>query len=140
SLLGYLYPAYATYKTVERRSSEPDDFRFWCKYWVIMAAFHVLESCLFFGLITWLPFYDVFKVLFCVYLWHPRTQGTLLIYHRAIVPALSRHEQEIDRRIAEVQTRGMDLAVEYSRILASKIMSLAKAGAEAAPKVYERYH
>lgn len=139
SLLGFLYPAYATYKTVERRSSEPDDFRFWCKYWVIMAIIHVAESTLFFGLVTWLPFYDVSKILFCIYLWHPRTQGTLLLYHRVIVPALSRHEREIDNRIKEVQTRGMDLAVEYSRVLAAKIVSLAKQGVEAGPQMYQRY-
>eukprot|EP00475_Leptophrys_vorax_P029919 TRINITY_DN4432_c0_g1_i1.p1 TRINITY_DN4432_c0_g1~~TRINITY_DN4432_c0_g1_i1.p1 ORF type:complete len:206 (-),score=6.81 TRINITY_DN4432_c0_g1_i1:257-874(-) len=139
SLLGYVYPAYATYKTVERRASEPDDFRFWCKYWIIMAVVHVIESTLFFGLITWLPFYDVTKVIFCIYLWHPRTQGALLLYHRLIVPALSRHEREIDLRINEVQTRGMDLAVEYSRALAAKLVALAKQGAEAAPGVYQRY-
>ncbi|GBG73335.1 hypothetical protein CBR_g13055 [Chara braunii] len=75
---GYLYPAYNCYKTVERPRPEPEQLRFWCTYWIIMALLTVLErfSDVF---LLWLPMYNEFKLAIIIYLWYPKTKDYLIL-------------------------------------------------------------
>lgn len=35
-VLGYAYPAYECYKTVEKNKPEIEQLRFWCQYWYVL--------------------------------------------------------------------------------------------------------
>nr|ACU24179.1 unknown [Glycine max] len=43
-ILGYAYPGFECYKSVEQNRGDNGELRFWCQYWVIVALFTVLEN------------------------------------------------------------------------------------------------
>ncbi|KAI3762107.1 hypothetical protein L1987_52530 [Smallanthus sonchifolius] len=113
-LLAYLYPAYECFKSIEKNKPDVDQLRFW----IIIAAMTVWDP---FGdaLISWLPMYSEIKLVICVYLWYPKTQGTKYIYGSFLKPFISKHEPEIDRSLSELKTRAGDSATLYfQRVLA----------------------
>ncbi|KAL8152962.1 hypothetical protein V2J09_010722 [Rumex salicifolius] len=111
-VLGYAYPAYGCYKTVEKNKFNIDDLRFWCQYWILMAALSVFEV---FGdiFISWLPLYGEMKLAFIIYLWYPKTKGTKYIYEAFVRPVLTNHESEIDKHLQDLKLRAWDLALYY---------------------------
>ncbi|KAA8516793.1 hypothetical protein F0562_017097 [Nyssa sinensis] len=56
-LLGYAYPAFECFKTMERKKVKIEELRFWCQYWIIVAVLTVLERI---GdtFISWVPMYE----------------------------------------------------------------------------------
>ncbi|KAI7733230.1 hypothetical protein M8C21_006194, partial [Ambrosia artemisiifolia] len=116
--LAYAYPAYECYKSVEKNKPDVEQLRFWCQYWIIIAVITVWDP---FGdaFISWLPMYSEAKLVICVYLWHPKTQGTKYIYNSLLKPYLSKNEARIDRTLSQVKTRAGDSASLYfQRVLA----------------------
>ncbi|XP_072993467.1 putative HVA22-like protein g [Typha latifolia] len=111
-VLGYAYPAYECYKTVELNKPEIEQLLFWCQYWILIAVLTVLERI---GdtLISWLPMYGEAKVAFIVYLWYPRTRGSLYIYDSFFRPFIAKYETEIDRNLLELRTRAGDMIMLY---------------------------
>jgi receptor expression-enhancing protein 5/6 len=69
NLLGFLYPAYQSFKAIESSSKE-DDLQ-WLTYWTVFGFFSVLE---FWAdlLIAWLPFYWLMKSVVVIYLFLPQ--------------------------------------------------------------------
>ncbi|KAK4434613.1 HVA22-like protein i [Sesamum alatum] len=92
-ILGYAYPAYECYKSVELNKPDIEQLRFWCQYWI--------------------PMYGEAKLAFFVYLWFPKTKGTTYIYDSFFRPYVSKHENEIDRNLLELRTRAGDIALLY---------------------------
>ncbi|MQL90851.1 hypothetical protein Taro_023453 [Colocasia esculenta] len=110
--LGYAYPAYECFKTVEKNKPEIEQLRFWCQYWILVAVLTVLERV---GdtFISWLPMYSEAKLAFFIYLWYPKTKGTTYVYETFLKPYVAKHETEIDRNILELRARAGDIAVLY---------------------------
>ncbi|TQD69662.1 hypothetical protein C1H46_044806 [Malus baccata] len=110
--LGYAYPAFECYKTVEKNRVEIEELRFWCQYWIIVAMLAVLERV---GdvFISWLPMYGEGKVALFIYLWYPKTQGTGFVYKTFLRPYVAKHETDIDRKLLEMRARAWDLTVFY---------------------------
>ncbi|KAH7523521.1 hypothetical protein FEM48_Zijuj06G0020200 [Ziziphus jujuba var. spinosa] len=117
-VLGYAYPAYECYKTVEKNKPEIEQLRFWCQYWILVAFLTVCERV---GdaFISWVPMYSEAKLLLFVYLWHPRTMGTTYVYDSFFRPYLAKHENEIDQNLLELRTRAGDIVVLYWQRAAS---------------------
>jgi len=116
SLTGaFLYPAYASYKTLARGTSEEDIER-WLMYWsvlgVVISAEYVAE-----WLVRWIPFYWVIKTIFLLYLALPQTQGATLIYRTRLAPFLSLHEAEIDSTLTSCKA-------QFYAFLQSKLRAL----------------
>ncbi|KAK7345265.1 hypothetical protein VNO77_15863 [Canavalia gladiata] len=111
-LLAYAYPGFECYKTVEKNRVDIEELRFWCKYWIIVALFTVLErfTDIFVG---WLPLYGEIKLVFFVYLWYPKTRGTGYVYGTVLRPYVSRHENDIDRKLLEWKARSWDYVIFY---------------------------
>lgn len=111
-VLGYAYPAYECYKTVEKNKINIDDLRFWCQYWILMA---VLSICEIFGdiFISWLPLYGEMKLAFIIYLWYPKTKGTKYVYETFVRPVIASHETEIEKLIQDLKLRAWDLILHY---------------------------
>ncbi|KAI3750777.1 hypothetical protein L2E82_21591 [Cichorium intybus] len=111
-LLAYAYPAYECFKNVEKNKPDLELLRFWCQYWILIAAMTVWDP---FGdsIIGWLPMYSEAKLAFCVYLWYPKTKGTKYVYDSWLKPYIQKHEPEIDRTLSELKTRAGDSASLY---------------------------
>ncbi|CAL0317020.1 unnamed protein product [Lupinus luteus] len=110
--LGYAYPGFECYKVVEKNRVDMEELRFWCKYWIILALFTVLEK---FAdiFIAWLPMYGEMKLVLIIYLWYPKTKGTGFIYETVLRPYVSKHENDIDRKLLEWKARAWDFIIFY---------------------------
>lgn len=111
-ILGYAYPAFECFKTVEKNKVEIHELRFWCQYWILVAAVTVLERvgdiCM-----SWLPVYGELKLALFIYLWYPKIKGTGYVYHSLLKPYLAKHETDVDQNLHEFQTRAWDLLLYY---------------------------
>mmetsp|Transcript_624 Transcript_624/g.1170 ORF Transcript_624/g.1170 Transcript_624/m.1170 type:complete len:137 (-) Transcript_624:155-565(-) len=112
-VLGFLYPAYQSYKALE--SDRLDAAAEWLTYWVIFSLFSVLESVASF-LVSWIPFYNVLKLMFLLWLLLPRFKGASKLYQALVQPIIRKHESKIDQSISQgyetamsLQTKGMAL-------------------------------
>ncbi|PKA60045.1 HVA22-like protein i [Apostasia shenzhenica] len=117
-VLGFAYPAYECFKTVELNRPEVEQLRFWCQYWILVAALTVLERV---GdaFISWIPMYSEAKVAFFIYLWYPKTRGATYVYDTFLRPYIASRETEIDRNLLELKTRAGDVVFLYWQKAAS---------------------
>jgi len=101
-LFGYLYPVYATYKTLKR--ADPAETKQWLMYWVVISGFAVAELV---GdvVLALLPFYNEIKAGFVLWLVLPQTRGATVIYNAYVEKYLAHHEQEIERIALETRQR-----------------------------------
>lgn len=107
SLLGFLYPAYASVKAVESKSK--DDDTQWLTYWVVYASFSIGEyfSDMF---LSWFPMYFLFKCAFLCWCMAPFSwNGAEFIYSRFIQPFIAEHEKSVDVYINKVKSKAEEL-------------------------------
>ncbi|KAF7818832.1 putative HVA22-like protein g [Senna tora] len=104
-LLGYAYPGFQCYKTVEKNKVQIEELRFWCQYWILVAFLTVLEDIadIF---IAWLPMYGELKLALFIYLCG-------YIYDAVLRPYVTTHENDIENKLLEWRARIWDLAVFY---------------------------
>ncbi|VDQ01085.1 unnamed protein product [Trichobilharzia regenti] len=99
NLIGFIYPAYRSIKALET-ADKADDTK-WLTYWVVFAAFSVVES------FTDIFFYWCSFFLFMMIPTSPN--GSILIYQKVIRPHILAHEKDIDKIINEAA----DLAGDF---------------------------
>ncbi|KAJ0407815.1 hypothetical protein P43SY_008276 [Pythium insidiosum] len=130
NLVGFAYPAYASFKAVETEC-KADDVQ-WLTYWVVYACFSVVEVFADF-LLYWIPFYYAFKLGFLLWLFMPSTQGASFLYNHFLSPFLKSQESRIDRVVKEaVNSSGAvisdisgvvkDVGKDVTKAVASKIV------------------
>lgn len=121
SLIGFVYPAYASIKAIE--SEEKDDDTKWLTYWTVYSAFNVVR---YFTdiLMAWFPLYFVFKCAFLLWCMAPLScNGSALIYNKLLKPFVTKHEKTIDGYLEvakeraglvvdDAKERAMEVAVE----------------------------
>lgn len=93
NLIGFAYPAYNSLVALETSNKEDDSK--WLTYWVVFAAFSVIE---FFSdiLLSWFPLYWLAKVAFL--LWCSAdipNSGSSVIYKRLIRPIFLQHKNKL---------------------------------------------
>ncbi|KAH6561704.1 hypothetical protein BASA50_003730 [Batrachochytrium salamandrivorans] len=93
NLMGFLYPAYASFKAIESRQTD-DDVQ-WLTYWCVFGFFNILE---FFAdiLLYWLPLYYTMKALVILWLVLPQFKGSVVLYKGFIRPFLIAESKTID--------------------------------------------
>ncbi|XP_047309108.1 putative HVA22-like protein g [Impatiens glandulifera] len=111
-VVGYAYPAYECFKTVEKNRVGIEELRFWCQYWIIVAALTVFERV---GdiFVSWLPLYGEMKLALFIFLWYPKTKGCGYVYTTMLRPFLAKHEQDVDQKILELRARAWDSFFHY---------------------------
>lgn len=122
NFIGFIYPAYASIKAIE--SKEKDDDTKWLTYWVTYAFFSLLE---FFSdiFLFWIPFYNLSKCIFLLWLMYPSgNNGSLLIYYKFIRPFILRHETVIDTAFGKAKS-AVSSAVHEAGELASDAKDVA---------------
>jgi receptor expression-enhancing protein 5/6 len=85
-LLGFVYPAYMSFKAMDTTGTTTDDTQ-WLTYWVVFSFMNLAES-LFGFLIFLIPFYLWIKIVLIVWMYHPSTKGAETIYQQALRPYL----------------------------------------------------
>ncbi|KAL3716006.1 hypothetical protein ACJRO7_007726 [Eucalyptus globulus] len=111
-ILGYAYPAFQCFKTMEKSRAHSDELRFWCQYWIIMAILTILERIAD-AVISWVPMYGELKLAFIIYLWYPKTKGSGYIYERLLRPFVTDHETDFETRLTQWRDKAWDLAFFY---------------------------
>ncbi|GMH44145.1 hypothetical protein BSKO_12079 [Bryopsis sp. KO-2023] len=106
TFLGYVCPAYCTYKTIEAKDTNA--LQEWAMYWFVLALFSTVERILD-AFLFWLPFYNLGKVFLVVYLWYPGLNGAQAIYNKVVRVNLGRYEPKIDEAVSEARTWAFDL-------------------------------
>ncbi|KDQ19900.1 hypothetical protein BOTBODRAFT_169943 [Botryobasidium botryosum FD-172 SS1] len=125
--IAFLYPAYSTFKTLDRRPGYEYEAERWLTYWTIAGILFSLEYAVEWS-ISWFPFYWELKTLFLIYLVLPQTQGSRLFYKAYVRPQLRAYEPLIDEEIGTIAPR----VIEFGRGIVSKLVGHAIGGASAA--------
>ncbi|KAJ1564299.1 hypothetical protein HK096_008700, partial [Nowakowskiella sp. JEL0078] len=102
NLIGFLYPAYQSFKAIE--SSNKEDDAQWLTYWTVFGFLNIIE---FFTdtILFWVPFYHTFKAGLLLYLFLPHFQGASLIYSKVLRPYLVSSEKGIDAELSKVKAK-----------------------------------
>ncbi|KHJ84714.1 TB2/DP1, HVA22 family [Oesophagostomum dentatum] len=78
-------PSEVAFKQHAVRSPLKEDDTQWLIYWIVFAAFSIID----FSVFSSVPFYWLFKMSFLLYLYLPVFNGATVIYHSMIDPACS---------------------------------------------------
>jgi len=109
-LVGFLYPAYMSFKALESKDDGEDD-KHWLTYWVVFGSMNVFNKPINF-VFSFIPFLSLVKIGFYVYLFHPKTKGALVIYKSFLRPMLSKYQDKIDENIKKVGEAAVKIGEE----------------------------
>ena len=101
NVVGFVYPMYATIKTIENPGKE--DELDWLIYWVVFATICVIENFIDF-FIYFIPFYYPLKVSFLLWCMLERFKGSKVVYDLLIKPLMSK-VSAIDAALDEVDPK-----------------------------------
>ncbi|KAF8803346.1 hypothetical protein BYT27DRAFT_7195658 [Phlegmacium glaucopus] len=128
ALAAFLYPGYASYKTLSQRPASEADLERWLMYWSVLGCVVGVEY-LAEWLVSWIPLYSTFKAIFFLYLALPQTQGSTYIYTVHLRPFFVMHEGQIDMAIAEVRGRLYRFLQEKARAIWAAVINALTSGA-----------
>ncbi|KAF8646749.1 hypothetical protein AX16_007076 [Volvariella volvacea WC 439] len=104
SVVAFLYPGYASYKTLSQRPASEEELERWLMYWCVLGCIVGVEYVAEWA-ISWIPFYYTLKTLFLLYLALPQTRGSSYLYIHHLKPFFHTHEQQIDATLASFKAR-----------------------------------
>eukprot|EP00538_Stauroneis_constricta_P001237 CAMPEP_0119570760 /NCGR_PEP_ID=MMETSP1352-20130426/43774_1 /TAXON_ID=265584 /ORGANISM="Stauroneis constricta, Strain CCMP1120" /LENGTH=303 /DNA_ID=CAMNT_0007620433 /DNA_START=481 /DNA_END=1392 /DNA_ORIENTATION=+ len=93
-LVGFLYPAYMSFKSMESAKGVPEDATQWLTYWVVFSSLSVIESVAGF-IIGWIPMYYFIKLGVIIWLYHPKTKGAEVIYTQVVKTHIAPHIEKL---------------------------------------------
>ncbi|KAJ6588532.1 TB2/DP1, HVA22 family-domain-containing protein [Mycena capillaripes] len=102
SVAAFLYPGYASYKTLSQRPASEEDLERWLMYWSVLGCIVGVEYVAEW-VICWIPLYYPMKTLFLLYLALPQTRGSTYIYTIHLHPFFRTHESQIDSLLAQLR-------------------------------------
>ncbi|KAI0696331.1 TB2/DP1, HVA22 family-domain-containing protein [Cytidiella melzeri] len=102
AVCAFLYPGYASYKTLSQRPASEADLEKWLMYWSVLGCIVAVEYVAEW-LICWLPLYYPIKTAFLLYLALPQTSGSSYLYSSHIQPFFAAHESEIDSALSQLK-------------------------------------
>ena len=115
-----LLPVFASYKALH--TSDPAQLAPWLMYFVTLILLQTVENTFDF-ILSWVPFWSVFRFGIHLYLILPGSQGATFLYQKYIEPFLYHHEREIDQFItdthAQVKKSGLawvQQAIEWAKV------------------------
>jgi receptor expression-enhancing protein 5/6 len=89
NIVGVAYPAFMSFVALE--SEGTDDDKMWLTYWVVFGLFTILDQ--FAGIVLHLiPFYYVLKVAMLIWMFHPASEGAIIMYNNFILPFVKQYE------------------------------------------------
>merc|ERR1719388_269705 len=100
-LVGFVYPAYESFKALEpdnEKRENPRMMRTWLTYWIVYSLFSVFEVFVDY-ILYWVPLYYLLKLVFLVWLMIPKLGGAELVYKMLIEPSLRQYRKRIDHTL-----------------------------------------
>ncbi|KAG1818821.1 TB2/DP1, HVA22 family-domain-containing protein [Suillus variegatus] len=116
SVVVFLYPGYASYKTLSQRPASEEELERWLMYWSVLGCIVGVEYAAEW-LISWVPFYYLVKTIFLLYLALPQTRGSSYLYINHLEPFFQAHESQIDATLASFKIRIYAFIQQRFRIL-----------------------
>ncbi|TDL27728.1 hypothetical protein BD410DRAFT_713386 [Rickenella mellea] len=116
STAAFLYPGYASYKTLSQRPASEEDLERWLMYWSVLGCIVGVEYVAEW-LVSWLPLYYPMKTIFLLYLCLPQTRGSSYLYTKYLQPFFHAHETDIDAALVSMKTRVYAFVQEKIRLL-----------------------
>ncbi|KAM5346398.1 hypothetical protein ACJ41O_009403 [Fusarium nematophilum] len=113
SIASFLFPIFASYKAL--KTHDPAQLTPWLMYWVVLSCCLLIESWVYF-IVSWIPFYGYFRLLFLLYLMLPQTQGARHLYEERLHPWLEENETQIDDFIASAHERLTAAGITYLKL------------------------
>eukprot|EP00921_Rhytidocystis_pertsovi_P007798 GHVQ01012947.1.p1 GENE.GHVQ01012947.1~~GHVQ01012947.1.p1 ORF type:complete len:227 (+),score=11.69 GHVQ01012947.1:497-1177(+) len=113
-LVGFLYPAWMSFKAIETPAREDD--KLWLTYWVVYAFFSIVEYFID-SILFWLPFYYVIKLGFLLYLCLPWTKGAEVVYNAFVRPQLVKHQSAIEGAVSSLGAVGSQMTEAASSVV-----------------------
>jgi len=106
NLAGFVIPGYYSMQALFTTSSKDDTQ--WLTYWVVFAFFTVVES--FVNIVSWFPFYFVFKFVFLLWLGLPIFGGAEIIFRSFMAPTMGRYFSQSGSTASGVRSKvdGLD--------------------------------
>ena len=93
NLVGTLYPAFWTIKSLEQNSVEEQ--KKWLTYWVIFGSFIIIDMSSP-VIAKFIPFYFFFKILFLIWLFMPGSSGCTIVYYLVVKKIFRYYEDKIE--------------------------------------------
>ena len=99
NLVGTLYPAFWTIKSIEK--NDLSEQKNWLTYWAVFGFFVLIDmfSPIF---VKFIPFYLVLKILFLIWMFMPGTNGNKFMYNKVVKKILKKYEKEADEFLKNV--------------------------------------
>lgn len=101
-VFGIVNPVYSTYRSVRNKTQQTR--LLWLRYWVVFGLFYSL-TCLTDYILFWLPFYNVLKILFVLWISSSKASGAQVVFSYALVPALKDYEKNLDRFVSSCREK-----------------------------------
>eukprot|EP00356_Strombidium_inclinatum_P012481 CAMPEP_0170481626 /NCGR_PEP_ID=MMETSP0208-20121228/1998_1 /TAXON_ID=197538 /ORGANISM="Strombidium inclinatum, Strain S3" /LENGTH=215 /DNA_ID=CAMNT_0010754367 /DNA_START=17 /DNA_END=664 /DNA_ORIENTATION=+ len=93
-VVGVMYPVFKSVQALE--SKRTDDDHQWLTYWFIFSLFQLAEHTLQI-LVNYIPFYQLIKILFLIWLQNPVTRGAEKIYEERLAHLIKKYKTEIEQ-------------------------------------------
>ncbi|KAI0340272.1 hypothetical protein BDW22DRAFT_1398556 [Trametopsis cervina] len=103
AVCAFLYPGYASYKTLSQRPASEADLEKWLMYWSVLGCIVAIEYVAEWS-VSWVPLYYPVKTAFLLYLALPQTTGSSYLYTSHVQPFFTAHESEIDSALSQFKT------------------------------------
>jgi len=116
SVVAFLYPGYASYKTLSQRPASEEELERWLMYWSVLGCIVGVEYVAEW-VVSWVPFYYTMKTIFLLYLALPQTRGSSYIYTNHLQPFFHLHETQIDAALASFKSKVYSFLQERLRAL-----------------------
>mgnify|MGYP006098682185 CR=1 FL=1 len=84
-LMTCFYPIFQSIRTIENKNEA--NINFWISFWIVFGSFKVFEM-MFGFILAYIPFFWLFRLLFFVYLLHPKANGAVSLYKAYIRPQI----------------------------------------------------
>jgi len=101
-LVGWLYPAYCSFKVLE--SSAHKESAQWLTYWTVFGFINVIEFFID-TLLHMFPFWYLFKTVFVLWMILPQFKGAEYLYKNVLRNLLKTAEGPVDRAAANLKSK-----------------------------------
>ena len=100
NLVGTLYPAFWTIKSIEKNYTVEQ--KNWLTYWAVFAFFVLIDM---FSpiIVKFVPFYLVLKILFLIWMFMPGFYGCNFIYNKIVKKIFQKYEKILDELLKDAE-------------------------------------
>ena len=109
TILTSIYPMLQSVDALQHGSDRTKQI--WLSFWCVFGIFQTVE--LFIGFVlNFIPYYSIIRLLFFVFLMHPTTNGSEIVYTRVFSPFLKEHQKEIEQFIADFSSKASEVGAD----------------------------